>query len=250
MSLETAARRRGAPSAAFDRAVAYSSRTLGQLDGARARTAERSVHTTSRRDERNVPPALMPRDKLLGLLMALFREHGYDGTSMSDISAATGLGKSSIYHHFPGGKQEMAAAVLEHLSMTLEPVLDALGDRRLPRAKLDGLLAALDDIYEGGRAACLLERLTASVDRTRLAKPLAASFRALLGALERLCHEAGIDRTEARRRAEDAVVRIEGSLIVAAGTGDPQVFRRAIENIRTTLLSPPIATAPAPRARR
>jgi hypothetical protein len=48
----------------------------------------------------------------------------------------------------------------------------------------------------------------------------------------------GVDRAEARRRAEDAVVRIEGSLIVAAGTGDPQVFRRAIEGIRATLLSP------------
>lgn len=192
----------------------------------------------------------MARDKLLGLLMALFREHGYDGTSMSDISTATGLGKSSIYHHFPGGKQEMAAAVLGHLSSTLDPVLGALGDRRPTQAKLDGLLTALDGIYEGGRAACLLERLTASVDRTRLARPLAASFRALLGAFESLCQEAEIDRAEVRRRAEDAVVRIEGSLIVAAGTGDPQVFRRALESIRATLLAAPIATPPPPRTRR
>jgi TetR/AcrR family transcriptional regulator, lmrAB and yxaGH operons repressor len=186
-----------------------------------------------------MPAALMPKDEILSRLMALFREHGYDGTSMSDISAATGLGKSSIYHHFPGGKQQMAAAALEHLAATLDPVLESLGDRRPPRAKLDALLGALDDFYQGGRAACLLERLTASVDRTRLARPLAASFRSLLGAFEKLSQEAGVDRAEARRRAEDAVVRIEGSLIVAAGTGDPQVFRRAMETIRATLLAAP-----------
>jgi AcrR family transcriptional regulator len=181
----------------------------------------------------------MPRDKLLGLLMALFREHGYDGTSMSDISAATGLGKSSVYHHFPGGKQQMAAAVLEHLSSMLEPVIESLAEPRPVAARLDGLLSALDRIYDGGRAACLLERLTASLDRTRLARPLAASFRALAGAFEKLSIESGVDRAEAHLRAEDAVVRIEGSLIVAAGTGDPHVFRRAIERIRATLLAAP-----------
>jgi AcrR family transcriptional regulator len=184
-----------------------------------------------------MPAALMPREELLDKLMALFREHGYDGTSMADISAATGLGKSSIYHHFPGGKQEMASAVLEHLAAGLDPVLRALGDDRAPASKLDGLLKALDALYDGGRAACLLERLSASIDRTRLARPLAASFRALLGGFEGLCVEAGLDRAEARRRAEDAVVRVEGSLIVASGTDDPQVFRRALENIRATLLT-------------
>jgi AcrR family transcriptional regulator len=179
----------------------------------------------------------MQREELLDLLMALFRERGYDAASMSDISAATGLGKSSLYHHFPGGKQEMAAAVLDHLLAGLTPALKALGDRRPPAAKLDGLLTALDALYDGGRAACLLERLTASVERTRLAKPLAASFREMIDAFEGLCRQAGLDRAEARRRAEDAMVRIEGSLVVAAGTCDAKVFRRALEKIRSTLLA-------------
>lgn len=185
-----------------------------------------------------MPPALMSKDKMLGLVMALFREHGYDGTSMADISAATGLGKSSIYHHFPGGKQEMAAAALERLEAQLQPALEALREPRPAADKLDGLLGALDELYDGGRAACLLERLGASADRIRLAGPLASSFHTVLGAFERLCREAGIDRAEARRRAEDAVVRIEGALVVAGGTGEPQVFRRALEAIRGTLLGP------------
>ncbi len=185
-----------------------------------------------------MPPQLMRREKLLDLLIAMFRKNGYDGTSFSDITAATGLGKSSLYHHFPGGKEEIAVAVLEHLSARLRPVLEALRDGRPPPAKLDAFLDAVNDLYDGGRMACLLERLCASADRRRFAEPLKASFHALMGAFEGLGREAGLARAEARARAEDAVVRIEGSLVLAAGTDDPRVFQRALESIRATLLAP------------
>lgn len=60
-----------------------------------------------------MPPATMSREELVALLAEVFRRHGYDGASMAEISAATGLGRSSLYHWFPGGKDEMAAAVLQ-----------------------------------------------------------------------------------------------------------------------------------------
>ena len=184
-----------------------------------------------------MPAALLEKDELIARLMVLFRRNGYDGTSLSDVSAATGLGKSSLYHHFPGGKEAMAEAVLAQLTSRLTPVFAALHDERTPAEKLDGLIAALRALYDDGRNPCLLERLCASVDRSRFAAPLAATFRAVIGAFEGLGREAGIDSAEARLRAEDAVVRIEGSLIVAAGTGEPRVFQRAVENIRATLLA-------------
>lgn len=184
-----------------------------------------------------MPAALLERDQLVAMIMGLFRKNGYDGTSLSDVSAATGLGKSSLYHHFPGGKEAMAEAVLEHLTGLLDPVFAALRDERPPAAKLDGLLTAVRALYDDGRTPCLLERLCASVDRARFARPLAALFRALLDAFETLGREAGIAGAEARAHAEDAVVRIEGSLIVAAGTGDPRVFGRAIDAIRGSLLA-------------
>lgn len=189
----------------------------------------------------------MPREKILDLLMAMLRKNGYDGTSISDITAAIGLGKSSLYHHFPGGKEEIAVAVLEHLSTRLRPALDALRDSRSPVVKLDAFLDAVNDLYDGGRMACLLERLCASADRRRFAGPLKASFQAMLGAFEGLCREAGLAQSDARARAEDSVVRIEGSLVLAAGTEDPRVFQRAIDSIRTALLAP---SAAAGRSRR
>lgn len=176
------------------------------------------------------------KDELLAQLMTLFRQQGYDGASLAAISQATGLGKSSLYHHFPGGKAEMATAVLAHLDRTLAPTLAALDDERPPQTKLDELLRVLDGFYEGGRAACLLERLTASVDRALFATPLKAAFAALLHGFQSLAKQAGHTRAEAKRRAEEALVTLQGALVVAAGTEDAAVFRRGLQRIRETLL--------------
>ena len=56
------------------------------------------------------------RDRLLGIVAEVFREHGYEGASLSLIGEATGLGKGSLYHFFPSGKEEMAGAVIAHIN--------------------------------------------------------------------------------------------------------------------------------------
>ncbi len=55
-----------------------------------------------------MPAPLLPREEVLDRLAAAFRRDGYDGASIARLSAATGLGKASLYHYFPGGKQDMA----------------------------------------------------------------------------------------------------------------------------------------------
>ena len=186
-----------------------------------------------------MPAALMSKDEMLARLMALFREKGFDGASRADISAATGLGKSSLYHHFPDGKAEMAQQVLAYLEAQLEQaIFEPLRGTGTPRKKLDRMLDALDRFYEGGTRACLLERLCASVDAKRFRRPLGRAFATWMDAVEALGVEAGLTRTVARRRAEDMVVRIEGALIVTAGSGDADVFARAIRDLREAVLAP------------
>ena len=47
------------------------------------------------------------RADTLPALAEVFREYGYEGTSLARITKATGLGKGSLYHFFPGGKAEI-----------------------------------------------------------------------------------------------------------------------------------------------
>ncbi len=176
--------------------------------------------------------------------MNLFRDKGYDGASIADISESTGLGKSSLYHHFPRGKEEMALAVLGHLEEQLQQALfDPMRSDGTPRQKLDRMLDTVDGFYEGGAKACLLERLCSSVDAKRFRRPLGRAFSTWIDAVESLGVESGLPRELARARGEDLVVRIEGALVVCAGTNDTSVFARAIRDLRESTL------APAPRRR-
>ena len=159
---------------------------------------------------------------------------------MAELSAATGLGKSSLYHHFPGGKVEMAEQVMDHLDRQLATSLyEPLRSDRPPARKLATMLDTIDAFYEGGRKACLLERLSVGVERSQLRRPLRRAFRVWVEAVEALCLEAGLPKALSRARAEDFVVRIQGALVVCAGTADLAPFARTIRELRTSLLAPP-----------
>jgi TetR/AcrR family transcriptional regulator, lmrAB and yxaGH operons repressor len=185
-----------------------------------------------------MPPALLTREEVLDRLLETFRQHGYDGASLTDLSQATGLVKASLYHHFPGGKSEMAVQVLAHLDRALgEQLYAPLRTTVSPARKLSAMIDAVDAFYDGGRKACLLERLTASVDRASFRRPLKRAFAAWIDAVETLCLEAGLPPGLARARAEDFVIRVEGALIVCAGTGDTDVFERTLSSLRRSVLA-------------
>jgi AcrR family transcriptional regulator len=184
-----------------------------------------------------MPAPLLTKDEVLTRLMATFRSDGYDGASLAELSQRTGLGKSSLYHYFPGGKAEMATAVLAHLETVLSAAFATALAAKTPESQLARLLEGIDEFYAGGRCACILERLAASVDRTQFRKPLTKAFTGFMAAFSQIGLTAGLPKKVALARAEDAVVRIEGALVLVAATGDTGVFARALNEIRSTLLA-------------
>ena len=185
-----------------------------------------------------MPAPLLSKDEVLDRLLDAFRDKGYEGASLSELSDATGLNKSSLYHYFPRGKEEMAMEVLAHLDRQLATGLyEPLNSAKSPQRKLDAMLQTIDAFYEGGRKACLLERLSTSAGRAQFRKPLERAFNVWMEAVEAICLEAGIPRKLARARAEDFVVRVEGALVVCAGTGDYGIFARTMRELRLSVLA-------------
>lgn len=89
------------------------------------------------------PPS--SRDKILDVAEALFARSGYAGVGLRAVATEAGLGKSSLFHHFPS-KADLYLAVLrrviERLGSCLRPSLDAGIE---PLARLDAALDALVD---------------------------------------------------------------------------------------------------------
>src|ERR1700694_1694228 len=54
------------------------------------------------------------KEKTILAAAKLLRRHGYNGTALSDILAAAGSPRGSLYFHFPNGKEEIAVAALTH----------------------------------------------------------------------------------------------------------------------------------------
>src|ERR1700722_5590186 len=69
------------------------------------------------------------RADLLGTMARLLRDQGFAATGRAQLLAESGVSNGSLYHHFPGGIEELAEAALEASG---QAVADAL------REALDG----------------------------------------------------------------------------------------------------------------
>ena len=65
-------------------------------------------------------------DTLLDVAARVFTERGYDGTSMEDLSRASGLSKSSLYHHV-ASKEQLLRRALERAVDPLFAIIDEPG---------------------------------------------------------------------------------------------------------------------------
>jgi AcrR family transcriptional regulator len=143
------------------------------------------------------------------------------------LAKATGLQKASLYHRFPAGKEQMAREVLAAAGAWLEQhVLSVLKASGTPIDRLREVAKRLEEFYSGGRQACLLNML--SSPRTAqgpFSDAIRQMFEALITALAKPVVDAGIDRKIARQRAEQAVVKLQGSLVVSRGVSSTHPFR-------------------------
>jgi TetR/AcrR family transcriptional regulator len=103
--------------------------------------------------------ALSSRDKILDVAEALFARRGYMGVGLRELADATGLGKSSLFHHFRGKAAlycEVVARALERIEARVAPVFASAAP---PAERLERLVTALvDQLAEQPTTARLLLR--------------------------------------------------------------------------------------------
>lgn len=185
-----------------------------------------------------MPARIHSRDEIVHRLMQTFREHGYEGASLSRISKLTGLGKASLYHHFPGGKEEMGIAVLQRVGEWMEEhVRRPLAQSGSPRERLQRMIDALEEFYAGGSKPCLLELFAVGEAQSSFGRILGETSVQWQNAMADVLTDAGFDRQTAEDKALDALIRIQGSLIVARAQNDLTPFRHTMSQLPETMLS-------------
>ncbi|MBW4515792.1 MAG: TetR/AcrR family transcriptional regulator [Timaviella obliquedivisa GSE-PSE-MK23-08B] len=169
-------------------------------------------------------------------LLDLFRQFGYDGVTVSKISQATGLGKASLYHHFPGGKDEMVETVLMSLEKGLEQiVLEVVQSEGNALTRLQHMCDRLSKVYNQGQKPCVLAALMLGSAKEVFQERVQTLLQLWINAIASILVEAGMNDAIARERGEDGVIAIQGALILSQGLNDPTSFQRVMRQLPQTL---------------
>ena len=183
-----------------------------------------------------MPKPKLTDKELLDHLVDVFRTYGFEGASLSRITEATGLQRASLYHRFPGGKEEMAAAVLSHASQQLgENALSRLEGTTDPAARVRLMAQSLREFYEGGQKSCLLDSLSFSDSSETIHQQVAGAMSFWSKKLEEVAKSSGLSPRAAQRWSEDSLVRIHGALVVARATANCAIFDRILDDLPASL---------------
>ncbi len=102
---------------------------------------------------------LTTRERIRIEAAALFRNKGFNGTSMADLAAAVGISKSSLYHHFPS-KQALLSEIIELTVNRVTPAVRAVADSGLSisdRLRTAVALHTVEAIRDRDAVACFIE---------------------------------------------------------------------------------------------
>ncbi|MCX9155615.1 TetR/AcrR family transcriptional regulator [Niveibacterium sp. 24ML] len=179
------------------------------------------------------------REQLIGQLVDLFYEYGYDGTTLALITARTGLGRASIYHHFPGGKDEIAKAVLLKADDWARTHVDALLASALPpRERLMAYLKVIDEVQYRASQLTPANAFGIGNGLERFGAGLRERFVGRTEHLSALLVSCGVSQPVAVRRAWEAKILIEGALVCSRVAGDLSLYRGVMQQLQTQLLAP------------
>jgi TetR/AcrR family transcriptional repressor of lmrAB and yxaGH operons len=186
-----------------------------------------------------VPRPDRSRAALIDTAALLFRRQGYAATGVNQILEAADVKAGSLYHHFPDGKQELAAAVVESAGGDIERLLRRFldGDSSVAdivSSWIDLLIVGLASDHRDG---CPIEPIaTESVNASsRVRDASARAFAGWSAAVADRLRADGWPDTDAGQTALAVIALIEGALILSRIAGDDAALASAKVAARSLL---------------
>ncbi|GAB2956812.1 TetR family transcriptional regulator [Amycolatopsis acidiphila] len=169
----------------------------------------------------------------------LFHTQGYHATGLNQLVSAVGAPKGSLYFHFPGGKEQLAAEAVEisgeRLAGLLRQLLDAApGPGAAIAAVLDALAQNLteSDFQRGCPIATVA--MDAGTESARIREACAGSYSSWQEVISDYLVRQGFESEHASMLSEVALSSIEGALLLAKLRRDLSPMRTVRDHLRLT----------------
>lgn len=172
------------------------------------------------------------RDNLINAMTDALQRKGLHGVGLNELLDIAGAPKGSLYHHFPGGKSELAVAAIERISERIDSLFAQLFSHQPDplNAMHSWLQGALQQLESSGfERGCPLATiaLESSADDVEIRAALQRSFYAVRQALSRQLRTYGYADEQAENLAALFVAIYEGGLLQARVAGSSEPLRRA-----------------------
>lgn len=195
------------------------------------------------------PPPPGTRDRLIAAMTDALRRRGLHGIGLTELLAAADAPKGVLYHHFPGGKTELAVAAIAHAVDRMLSGLDTLLTRHTDptealRHWVGSASARLRDTgfaYGCPLATVALE--TTPEDRV-LRSALDQAFARMRERLAQALQQAGTPADRAQGLAALIVAAYEGSLLQARVAQSTLPIELATDTLLSLLVPPPSGARP------
>ena len=191
------------------------------------------------------------KDRIVETTAELFRRQGYVGTGLKQIVAEARAPFGSIYHFFPGGKEELGAEVIRtsgatYLQLFVEIAVESADVVDAVSNFFTGAAQHLEETDYADACPIATVALEVASSSETLRTATADVFESWLSAATEYFVLAGIDRPRARELSYEMLSLLEGAFI----------FGRALRSPEPVLIAGRAATAavkaalPARRHRR
>jgi TetR/AcrR family transcriptional repressor of lmrAB and yxaGH operons len=153
------------------------------------------------------------RQRMIESAVVLLAKQGYRATSFDAVIEASNAPRGSIYHHFPGGKDQLLAAAIDLAGARAIKVLDTL-DGSNPAAVVDGFMAMWRTVLDRSdfSAGCSVLAVTVSAETPELRERAGEIFKAWRGRLAELLVAGGVESVVAQSFATTLVAASEGAV--------------------------------------
>jgi TetR/AcrR family transcriptional regulator, lmrAB and yxaGH operons repressor len=174
------------------------------------------------------PPTETPgtRDRLIAAMADALQRRGLHAVGLNELLEQAQAPKGVLYHHFPGGKNELAAVAIEAVAQRITSGLEQLA--RNPSAIVPGLRSWLGAaqrglVQSGFERGCPLATvaLESTAQDQAIRTALAQSFAAIRDQLAALLQAAGLPAASTAAFAALIVSAYEGALLQARVAGSP-----------------------------
>ena len=173
----------------------------------------------------------------------LLQRNGYEGTGLAAIFESSGAPRGSFYHHFPGGKEELAIEAISlaagQVTAAVDRVIERGGGARDAFDSISGALSrwlVQSDFAEGCPVA------TVALEMAHRSEPLRLACAAGYGAWRQrlvttLTGSGEVSDDDAGALADTVIAGLEGALLLARVDRDVARFDAVAGRLRLLLPS-------------